>query len=109
MNKIIKVEHPYWGTCTARYDEVGEYVAIENTMGFAQRFATGTVPDEDTIIQLLDSVEEESRQHQLKQLLQGTLTEYSNKVYQNDTKGSEALLAKAQLANQIIDLLDLEL
>lgn len=103
------VRHPYWGKTSYTYDEtLGKgFGCLEGEDPFS--FEATEEDAEDVCIQCLDTLEEEDRMKRFKQLLQGTLAEYRNKVYQTDTKGCETLLAKAQLAQKIIDLLELDL
>ena len=113
MNKIY-IEHPYWGACTAEYikpsGSLSGCVAIHPVVGgtFGSKYYAEEL-NEDHIIQHLDQLEEEQRYNTFKLLLKSTLNEFEGLVHQGSIKGSEELVAKAQLAQKIIDLLDLDL
>lgn len=106
---MIKIEHPYWGTCTAVYNKDDKAVEVKSAIGCAQCFTSHGELLEDEVIQLLDTLEEESRQNRFKQLLRDILNEHKWLAYKTHTHGSVELLAKAQLVTQIINLLDLDI
>lgn len=116
MNKIKlelpeshDVRHPYWGKTSYTYDEtLGKgFGCLEGGDPFS--FESTEEDAEDVFIQCLDDKEKDDRLKRFKHLLKSTLNEFEGLVHQGSTKGSEELVAKAQLAQKISDLLDLDL